>query len=106
MKSKWVIVLTITILFMACENRFLLVRIVGVDIPERIDFSQCNIFKMDCETPTPGYKFSHLELKNTGTDVWVKAYAKGKGSQIHVLDSFEASGSFKPRTRGIYLFHF
>jgi len=106
MKSKLVILLIIAILLTECESQSFLVRIYQVEIPEQIDFGQHIIFKMYCETPTPGYKFSHLELKNTGSSVWIKAYAKGKGSPLHVLDSFEASGSFKPRTRGIYLFHF
>jgi len=106
MKFKLVIFLTIVILLIACENQSFLVQIYGVDIPERIDFGQDIIFKMYCETPTPGYKFSHIDLKNSGTSVWIKAYAKGKGAQIQVLDSFEATCSFKPRMRGIYLFHF
>jgi hypothetical protein len=89
-----------------CENQSFLVDIYDVDIPERIDFGHHIIFKMYCSTPTPGYKFSHIDLKNTGTSVWIKAYAKGKGSQILIVGSVEGSSFFKPRTRGIYLLHF
>ena len=106
MKFKWVIFLTFVFLLTACENHFFLVRIYQVDIPERIDFGQNIIFRMYCETATPGYNFSHIELNNTGTSVWIKAYAKGKGSPLCMVDGFEASSSFKPETRGIYIFHF
>jgi len=88
MKFKLVILLTIAILFTGCENHSFLVRVYRVDIPDRIDFGQDIIFKMYCETHTPGYKFSHIDLKNIGTSVWIKAYAKGKGSPLQVMDGF------------------
>jgi hypothetical protein len=88
--------------FISCNNGdIVLVRIFNVDIPERINLGQAINFTMQCETPTPGYKFHHTEISESAFNIYVKVYAERlSGGWIHVLDSFVTSDRFKPDSRG------
>ena len=102
----------IFLLFISCNingnnGDIELVPIGSVEITERINFGQTVFFTMCCWTPTPGYKFHHTEISNSGFDIYVKVYAERlKGIWIQIFVSFTTSVRFKPDSRGNYTFHF
>lgn len=115
MKLKYVIYLLSLIFLISCTEGIIKtewitrsVHIYSVDITESINLGQSINFKMTCETPDPCYEFSHLEIRDTGFDVWIKVYAKRdpKVICIQILGSIEESGQFRPYFRGSYQFHF
>ena len=96
------------LLLISCNNGHIVpVRIVEVEIPERVNLDQAIHFTMQCEIPTPGYKFHHTEINEMAFNIYVKVYAKSlKGGWIQVVDSFTTSDVFIPDSRGNYTFHF
>jgi len=96
------------LLFTSCnKGNIVLVGVYDVDIPERVNLGQAIHFTMHCETPTPGYKFHHTEIKESAFNIYFKVYAKSlRGGWIQVVDSFTTSEVFIPDSRGNYTFHF
>jgi hypothetical protein len=83
MKLKYIIYLLSLIFLISCTEGIIKtewitrpVHVYSVDIPESINLGQSINFKMTCETPDPCHEFSHLEIRDTVFNVWIKVYAK------------------------------
>jgi len=115
MKLKYIIYLLSLIFLISCTEGIIKtesitrpVHVYSVDIPESINLGQSINFKMACQTPDPCHEFSHLEIRDTVFEVWIKVYTKRDPKVICIctLGSIEKSGQFRPYFRGSYQFHF
>lgn len=115
MKFKYIVYLLSVIFLISCTEGIIntewimrSVHVYSVDIPESINLGQSINFKMTCITPDPCHEFSHLEIRDTDFDVWIKVYSKRdpKVYCIQIPGSIEESGQFRPYFKGSYQFHF